>query len=268
MRISEKSRRPVSISLHGADMKELAVKINRSLKEEEQLRLKSVREEKRFKEMIANISHDLRTPLTAVKGYQQLLCNSGLSENQQEKLTTAMKHTDELGQLIDHFFEYSYILNSEPVIRPERINLTNFVTECIVDSIPMIENNSLTVDMEESNQIYTVADKELLMRIISNLIRNCVQHAEDNFTVKVWTSTDSEGRMAAVSFTNKAVGITENDLERLFERFYTADRARQKSTGLGLSIVRLLAEQMDGRAEAEIRDGMLKISVKLPLAER
>ncbi len=80
---------------------------------EELLRLDSIREEKRFKELIANISHDLRTPLTAIKGYQQLIEKDELNDNQREKMQIAQKHAHELEKLIEHFFEYSYLVTTE-----------------------------------------------------------------------------------------------------------------------------------------------------------
>lgn len=92
-------------------LNDLTANINKCLKSEDTLRLKGFRADKKFKELIANILHDLRTPLTAIKGYQQLMEKGELTEEQRKKLEIVQKHTEELGQLIEHFFEYSYLLN-------------------------------------------------------------------------------------------------------------------------------------------------------------
>ena len=116
-RLSEDTREPIKIMLISKDLNVLASSINKSFKAEENLRLKVLRDEKNFKEMIANISHDLRTPLTAIKGYQQLINKGPLTEDQKVKLKIAKKHADELEILIGNFFEYSYLLNSEPQLK-------------------------------------------------------------------------------------------------------------------------------------------------------
>ncbi|WP_342440376.1 histidine kinase dimerization/phospho-acceptor domain-containing protein [Paenibacillus sp. FSL L8-0436] len=149
-RLGIQSRQPLSLELINPELNRLTANINKSLKVEENLRLDSILEEKRFKELIANLSHDLRTPLTAIKGYQQLLETGGLSEDQQRKLQTAQKHADKLGALIEQFFEYAYLENAEPVPDKERIHLTNLVTECLAESITEFEQRHLAVHLVDA----------------------------------------------------------------------------------------------------------------------
>jgi len=236
----------------------LAITINKCLKAEEQLRLKGIREERNFKELIANISHDLRTPLTAIKGYQQLMQNSDLTADQQKKLQIAQKHADQLGMLIDRFFEYSYLLNAEPELIMERMNLTNFVGECLAASVSTLEEHHLTVQYEETSPAFILADKEIVRRIIQNLIHNCVQHARGGFKISLQATNK-----ATLSFQNPVEH--DIDINRLFDRFYTGDKARSASTGLGLSIVKLLAEQLNSQVSASLQDGNLEINVDFPL---
>ncbi|MGG4396943.1 HAMP domain-containing sensor histidine kinase [Paenibacillus thiaminolyticus] len=260
-RLSENTRRPVSLELLSRDLNALASHINNCLKAEETLRLQSIRAEKNFKELIVNISHDLRTPLTAIKGYQQLMRKDDMTDDQRKKLQTAQKHADELGRLIEHFFEYSYLLNAEPELHIERINLTNLVAECLAASITALEENNLPVHLEDTPPVFVLADKEMVIRIIQNLIRNCVQHSNGDIEV-ILLAADT----AVLSFRNPVKNASVIDVKRLFDRFYTGDQARSYSTGLGLSIVRLLAEQMGGSTDASIQDGFLEISVELPAA--
>ncbi len=259
-RMLEKTKQPLSLELINRQLNTLTANINRSLAVEEKLRFDSIKREKSFKELIANISHDFRTPLTAIKGYQQLMENDELSKNQQKKLQIAEKHTEELGQLIDHFFEYSYLISTEPELNMVRINLTNLVTECLAASVPTLEENNLSLHIEETPNIFVFADKEMVMRIIQNLIRNCVQHCEGYIEVRLLSMEN-----AVISFKNPVKNASEIDVNRIFERFYTADKARGSNTGLGLSIVSLLAKQMGGSVGASLQDGLLDIRVRLQL---
>lgn len=259
-RLSENTRQPISLELFNRELNTLAHNINKCLKAEENLRLKVIREEKQFKELIANISHDLRTPLTAIKGYQQLMEKSELTLDQQNKLQIAQKYANELGGLIERFFEYSYLINAEPELKIERINLTNIVEECLVASVNAFEENNLDVHLVEAPPVFAMVDKEMVMRIIRNLIGNCVQHGSGDLEVQLFVT-----EKVIISFKNPVRNASEVDVTRLFDRFYTGDQARSKSTGLGLSIVRLLAEQMGGSVGATLLNGLLDIQVSLPL---
>ena len=258
-RLTESTRQPVSLELINKGLNDLTANINKCLKAEDTLRLKGFRAEKKFKELIANISHDLRTPLTAIKGYQQLMEKGDLAGEQRKKLEIVQRHTEELGKLIEHFFEYSYLLNAEPEINLERINLTNLVTECIVASIPIFEGKNLKIHLEETPPIYILADKELVIRIVDNLIRNCAQYSVGEIEVGLQVCKD-----AVISFRNPVKDTSKLDVNQLFDRFYTSDKARNKSTGLGLAIVKLLAEKMGGKAEVVMHNELLDIRVSLP----
>jgi signal transduction histidine kinase len=258
-RLAEHTRQPVSLTLLDKGLNRLAVNINNCLKAEESLRLDVIREEKQFKEAIANISHDLRTPLTAIKGYQQLIGKGTLSDEQRRKLKIAQKHADELGSLIEHFFEYSCLLNADMQPKLERLNLSNLTAECLVEFITIFEEKHLAVHFDEPVPIFVLADKEKVIRIIRNLICNCIQHSKSDVEVKL-----AVGQMVELSFENAVCKEEKIDVNRFFDRFYTADKARSGNTGLGLSIVKLLTEQMGGKTSATIQDGCLKIKVGLP----
>jgi signal transduction histidine kinase len=261
-RLEEQTRQPISLALIDKELVALAVNINRCLKAEETLRLNGVREEKRFRQLIADISHDLRTPLTAIKGYQQLVAGGALSPDQRRRLETAQKHTSELGTLIEHFFEYAYLVDAEPVVRTDRVNLTNLVAECLADSVAVLEAHNMAVRFYETPPVFALADQEMTVRIVKNLIRNCVQHAGGEIEVRLLAT-----QSAVISFRNVVKNASEIDVRQLFDRFYTGDKARGKTTGLGLSIVRLLAEQMGGSTCASLKDGVLEIRVELRPAE-
>ncbi|WP_373285827.1 sensor histidine kinase [Paenibacillus segetis] len=262
-RLNENTRQPISLELLNSELNALAININKCLKAEETLRVNSIREEKRFKEQVANISHDLRTPLTAIKGYQQLLAKGSLSEEQQEKLRVAQKYADKLGDLIEHFFEYSLHVNAEPKLAMNQLNLSNLLTECLAESIHSFEDNNLTLHYKETVPVFIMVDREYTIRIIQNLIRNGITHSAGDIEVNL-----SAKQNAVLTFKNPVNNNADIEVTRLFERFYTADTARRNSTGLGLSIVKLLTEQMGGNTNATLQGNMLEIRVELPLCEK
>lgn len=262
-RLNEKTCQPINILLISKVLNKLVVKINRSFKAEENLRLKVFEEEKEFTSLITNISHDLRTPLTSIKGYQQLVGRGELSEEQREKLEIANKHCDELGQLINHFFEYSLFLNNDDEMVIEKINLTNLLTECLVANINSFEEKNLSIDYVEESNIYFIGDKELTTRIIQNLIRNCIQHSMGKVKVRLFNKEN-----IIISFINPVKNVNDIEVDKLFNRFYTGDKSRKYSGGLGLSIVKTLSERMGGKVSANLKDNYLEIRIELPNEEK
>lgn len=261
-RLAEKNARPVTVELMNNNLTRLVKNINSCLKAEEDLRIESNREEKQVKELIANISHDLRTPVTAIRGYLQLMEKGGLTEEQLRKLKITQKHAEELGGLIESFFEYSRLVSVEPELNAVRINLTNLAAECLAGSVDAFEEKNLNVRFIENGPVFCFADTEMTTRIIRNLIKNCVSYAVGEAEVII-----NAGEYASATFKNPVSNPDEIDTAKLFDRFYTADRARGAGTGLGLFIVKHLAEKMGGGAAAALNDGVLEIKVWLPLTE-
>lgn len=258
-RIQEGSRQPVSLALLDKNLGKLAIAVNKSLKMEEELRINAINDENRIKEMIADISHDLRTPLTAVKGYLELMEKGEMNKDQQEKLGAALRHVNSLGELIEEFFQYSYFMNVEPEINPEKINVNNLVADCVLAQFTAFEEKKLEVEFMETPPAYIVTDRILLTRIVQNLTGNCLRHSVGKISVRVESHED-----ITIEFANPVADPDKIDVKKIFTRFYTGDRARSKSTGLGLSIVELLAQTLGGKATAELHGNILNIRISLP----
>lgn len=255
-RLDSRSRQRLSVELFDKELNHLTEQINHCLKAEENLRLEFVREEQQFREMIANISHDLRTPLTAIKGYHQLMEKEIGGGEQEKRLRIAQKYAEELGNLIEHFFEYSYLLNREASQKKEEIDLTLLLIETLMEFVEPLEERDLNVSFQEEEPVWIYGDKELVMRILQNLVRNCLQHSAGEIIVRI-----NREDLVTLVFENPVTSGDEIDATKLFERFYTGDKARKNRTGLGLSIVKLLAEQMGGNVHAECVDDKLRIFV-------
>ena len=259
-RMNDGARNSISIAMFDKDAVRLAANINNCLVAEENAKMSLASEEKQFRRMIADISHDLRTPLTSIKGYLQLLSSSQLNDTQRGRLAIIEKHVQELGRLIEHFFEYSYLLSVENQLNLERFSLTAETEECLAASVPQFEARCMAVEIGEFQSAFITADREKTVRIIQNLIRNCLQHSVGNLTVSIAESQD----FVELSMKNPVKNPESIQPDKLFDRFYTAEKSRGKSTGLGLSIVKLLAEQMNGSAYARLDGRDLIISVRLP----
>lgn len=261
-RLIENTRQPLNIELFNKTITNLSKNINRCLKLEEKRRLESINDQKQFKELISNISHDLRTPLTSIKGYQQLLEKTPLDKHQVQLLKTAQKSTDELGLLIENFFEYSYLVTAKTEPNLEKININNLIVECVLSYIAIFEEKNLNVNIKETPPVFVLGDKNMLIRIIENLLNNCAKHSLGDIDIKIEFLQN-----AKITFTNPINQDTNINVDKLFHRFYTSDSTRNKSTGLGLSIVEFLVKQMDGNVGAYLNktDHTLSIFFEIPL---
>lgn len=261
-RLIENTRQPLNIELFNKTITNLSKNINRCLKLEEKRRLESINDQKQFKELISNISHDLRTPLTSIKGYQQLLEKTPLDKHQVQLLKTAQKSTDELGLLIENFFEYSYLVTAKTEPNLEKISINNLIVECVLSYIAIFEEKNLNVNIKETPPVFVLGDKNMLIRIIENLLNNCAKHSLGDIDIKIEFLQN-----AKITFTNPINQDTNINVDKLFHRFYTSDSTRNKSTGLGLSIVEFLVKQMDGNVGAYLNktDHTLSIFFEIPL---
>ena len=263
MRLEEPIEQPITIELIDGSLNMLTKHINQLLFEGQQTRIKSAREEKYYKELISNISHDFRTPLTAVKGYIQMLKNTEVNGDQLEKLNVAEKHVSRLEQLLSIFFEYSYLLSNDLEPKREKVHVLPLIQETVAGLYAEIEQKGLEIELPESNERFTIeADEAMVVRIVQNLIRNSVTHSYGHITIALKESAD----VVTIQFSNPIDLSTYNetfDPNVFFDRFYTADTTRVSNTGLGLSIVKLLSEKLGGKALATIENGMITFNIEL-----
>lgn len=265
-KLKESSRQPLHLQLLDTQLNQLVIELNRSFTNEEKMRDEVIDREREFKDMIANISHDLRTPLTSVKGYLQLIEKVIYARQGEDVLESYLSivqnHTDELGDLIEHFYEYSYLCDVKQEPEVTRINLTNLVMDSVAAVLPQMEERGLSYELEET--IYHVTgNAEMITRILQNLLRNCLSYAMSQINIYYTVENVTEDKNKVVLHVQNDLKETQEiDTEHLFERFYAGNP--QKSTGLGLAIVRLLATQLGGETSAQLIEGKLDLSVSFP----
>lgn len=260
VRIVKEVNSPVQLELFDTQLNELVIKVNEILALEQKTRQQSVLDQQYYKEMISNISHDFRTPLTAVKGYQQLLLKEPLTDDQREKLQVANSHVKNLEGLLETFFEYSYLLSQREELQIEPVRLDLIVEEYVAGLYTQFEQKGISVEIvAEDGPLQLNSDASMLRRIVQNLLTNALQHSEYAVTVQFL----HDETYTYFSVRNRVDDIELIHPEQLFERFYTKDRTRKRSSGLGLSIVRLLSERLGGSATAAIEGHHLVFTIKL-----
>jgi len=257
--ISEgKTEKKIDVSLLDKDIEYLAININRNIDFQRQLRIDVLRNEEKLKTSIASISHDLRTPLTSIMGYLQLLEKSELSDKQKEKVAILKKKSELLQNLITSFFEITIIENDNVNVKLEKINLNNFLSDIMLSSIYSFKNANIEPIFEVPDiTIFIAADRLILQRIIQNLISNTLKYAHEYIKISL-----AQNEHVELIFQNKVQNPENININLLFEKFYTADKARSSgSTGLGLAIVKLLAKKINAKVAAEIDGDILILKI-------
>ncbi|MBQ7980440.1 MAG: HAMP domain-containing histidine kinase [Oscillospiraceae bacterium] len=253
--------RQLTVSLIDKDFSTLVTEMNKNLDYQKQLKLQSEQAERSLKQSVSDIAHDLRTPLTVIKGNLQMLeREEKLSERGMGYLRVCGEKSEAMKQMADEFFELSVLESDSIEIALSKVNITNLLMQFIADNEAVIRSCRLTPDVIFSEKtVFAFADEQLLLRMFSNLLNNIVKYAESEFTIALKANENK----CVITFSNP-VNSGNIDTEHLFERTYRADKSRHgTSAGLGLYIVKLLAQKQGAEVAAELEDNVLKIRVVL-----
>lgn len=219
---------------------------------------KSMEEE--IRHSIANMSHDLRTPLTSIMGYIQLLKEEDISiEERKEYLEIVERRTKNLEGLISSFYELSRLDGNEYIFDLKSLSLEKL----LCDNIALYYNDFINKNIEPQIEIEEklsniIADEGAVRRVFSNLIGNALKHGEGFIKIVL----KKEGNNIVTEFINSASELNEENTEKIFDRFFTADKSRNdKNTGLGLAITKGLVEKLGNEISAELVNKTLKIKI-------
>jgi hypothetical protein len=250
------------LHLAGPDkaQEELLAQINGLLEDQEGERRALQGREKALRRQIANVSHDLRTPLTSILGYLQLLEQEGLSPTERrDALDIIRGRALALQTLITSFYDLSRLEAGEYPIQRERIALSPILAELMADFYGDFEAAGLEVELTLADHLPPVwGDGNAALRLFTNLIQNVLKHGTGRLSVQL--REEKGGQM--VSFSNDAPELTAEDVLHVFDRFYTADKMRTgRNTGLGLAIVRELARRMEVETSARLENGRFTVEL-------
>ena len=247
----------ILISTDDKIMCQLTKNINIQLKELRLQRLRYMQGDLELKNAVANISHDLRTPLTAISSYLDLLDKEEKNEPIERYIGIIKNRTETLIQLTEELFRYSIITSPNNNIQLEPVSINRILEDSILQFYATLQGRGITptLNITEKQVIRNLSSVEL-SRIFSNILSNAVKYSDGDLSV---TLTDN----GIIRFSNTAYNLNDVQVERLFDRFYTLENAR-KSTGLGLSISKILVEQMNGTISAIYENEKLNISIEFP----
>ena len=204
---------------------------------------------------IANVSHDLRTPLTAINGYLDLLEGEEKSTAAARYLALIENRTDAMTRLTEELFRYSVILAEEEPLAREPVVLNDALAESLASFYGALTSRGITPQIKICDaRVTRLLDKDALARVLANILNNALKYSDGDLAVQL----DEDGTL---HFSNHAAALDEVSTAQLFDRFFTVENARH-STGLGLSIAKSLTEQMHGEISAAYSDSLLTITLR------
>lgn len=245
------------------EIEELLSTLNYLFLEKEKIELEYRKIDQEMKENITNISHDLRTPLTAILGYCDLLLKLNLAEESREYVQIINKKSKNLYHLIEDFYEFSRIISKDYPINLEFINVGDLLKEVLFQYYEDFTYRNIKLDIEIPDEYIEVnSDVEALRRIFSNLISNMLCHGNGGYKIRLF----KRDKNVHISFENQVEFMDKEGVERIFERSYTMNSSRISSkSGLGLSIVKELVYRLNHQLDFSLEDNIFNIQIILDM---
>ena len=252
--INKDTNTGIRISGRDKDMRELTDSINKQLIELRKQYLQYNLGNSELKNAITNMSHDIRTPLTAIYGYLDMIENTDDPEKKSKYISIIRERTEIMKQLTEELFQYSMVVTDDKELELEDVFVNQVLEESISSFYPALTEKNIVPEINIcSEKIYRRLNKQALSRIFANLLNNAVKYSDGDLKIKLLPT----GEMV---FENTAKALSSVKTEQLFDRFFTV-KTSSNSTGLGLSIAKNLVERMNGSIAADYKDNMLKINI-------
>lgn len=251
---------PVTLTTTDPHARKTAETLNRELKNLQNERNSYLDGNRKVSEAVTAISHDIRTPLTAINSYLDLMKDETDEELREQYLERIKSRTLSLSELADELFKYSTSTDpsghpsADTDTRSEPVDICRILEECMLSFYAAFKKKGIEPEIElPDNPVYVMCDRKGANRIFENIISNAIKYADDGLTVKL----DNEG---CAIFSNPAPELTPVSAAKLFDRYYTVHEG-QASTGLGFSIAKELITRNGGTIEADLKEGILSVKV-------
>ena len=252
--IAEDTNVQISISSGDKTARKLAKAINGELAQLRKLKLQYANGDRELKEAVTNISHDLRTPLTAINGYLDLLNREEKSEKVENYISQIKNRTEALKSLTEELFRYSVVTTMQE-LKSERLDMVRALEESLLSFYAVLQEKGIRPEIKLPEEpVWRDLDAGAVNRIFANIISNVVKYSDGDLSIVM----DERG---SVIFSNTAKSLSTVEVGRLFDRFYTVEASRS-STGLGLSIAKVLTERMGGSISAQYQNERLYVRVE------
>lgn len=252
----------LDISLIDKDLEILAGILNQYNIRQRQAVAGVLRNEEYLKESVANISHDLRTPLTVILGHLQLLQKENWESSQAQRVKVIFSKAEKMKELVETFYDLSILEEQQTVPEKEKFNISNMLINLITENAVALEKENILPEINLPDySIYVYSDKNMVERILQNLLTNAIKYSVG--TIKI-TLMEKENNNIIFTIENPMSDSSEIDCNRLFDRFYTGDKSRHNgSTGLGLAVVKTLVAILGGNIVAKVHANSLIITLEL-----
>lgn len=241
------------------ELYELSDKVNELLDHSDEMRYKAKHNEQNLKDAITNISHDIRTPLTSLDGFFQLMKKADSEEERVQYAEVMQNRINNLKIMLEELFTYTKLQNEDYRLQTEPVDFSQCVCSAVVAFYNEFQEKGIKVHTDFiEDEIIVSCNTEAVQRIIQNVLKNVLDHGSKavEMTVK------QEGSKVVFCCSNKVDNPDSIDVSQVFSRFYKSDPARtHSSTGLGLAIAKGLAERMDGGMTAEVTGEWFKIEI-------
>lgn len=233
--------------------------INELLKQNRQQNKQYMEKERRIAQTYTNLSHDIRTPLTSLDGYFQLLQDSKNGDDKQRYIGIIKERIDSLNDMLEELFTFTKLKNDSYKIELSQCNINSILVQTVLSYYQDWTSRGISPSLDITDKpLYIEGNPRALRRVIQNILKNVLEHGHEEITIKL---IDIDGKVI-LKVSNKVRNPDEIDADRIFERFYKADEARGKtSTGLGLSIAYELVKRMNGDIRAELEENMFSVIV-------
>ena len=238
----------------------LASDINEILDTYDERHEKILREDKEIKDTLTNMSHDIRTPLTSLKGYFELLEQTDDPEERRKYSSIITGRIDSLSEILETMFLYTKVSNVNFKISIDPIECSKIILETLFEYYDDFQDKGFEVDVDVDEGIRILGNEQSLKRIMQNLIRNSLVHGGGD--VKLSVKRDEQGKKVVITLDNLLLEGQNPDPQKVFDRYYKGDASRHTgSSGVGLSVVKKLVESMSGDISAVVSDGRFKIAM-------
>ncbi len=236
-------------------LKDLVRVLNKRLKELRKLEIEYKQGNQSLKSAITNISHDLRTPLTAIRGYVELMGDENPNQQQQDYLRIIDAKVQDLGELTEQLFDFSKNLDLQQEIRVMPVCLNDVLIESIVSFYSLFKKCQMTPQLDLCEEkVVRLLNENILKRIFEDIISNAVKYGQSDLKIRMTVD-------GVIEFSNDTDELDFTRLGKLFDRYYTVQDAK-RSSGVGLSIARQLVDLSGGTIDASYQESVLKIMIR------
>ncbi|CEN83590.1 sensor signal transduction histidine kinase [[Clostridium] sordellii] len=255
------SNRKLKLNYPEKHLEQLLLEINKYLEDTQIYKQKYIKREEEIRKEIENISHDLRTPLTSIRGYLELIKDEDIPDKEKkEYIYIIEKRAKVLQNLIQDFYDLSRLENNDYNFSMEIIDINKELKEQILMFYNDFDKKNIDVDIKlKETPILVYLDKNAIERVFHNLIQNATKYSKSKFCMLL----NSKNGEIIIEFKNDVQDMNRQDLDLLFNRFYMKDSSRSKdSSGLGLTITKFLIESMNGKIDIELDNEWITFRIK------